>query len=208
MATKGIRFLRRQYGAVAGDHEFSSFTAMHGTTIGIEEGLTSYLVRCQEMYSQIHPYLCTRGAYKPKGTSDTDNPTSTSSTNGSKSPRRRSGSRSPTKDRYGRKTGPDWRRYKGKPISGSSDVLTQHWVVDSGATDHATSEINNLSHVHELDEPVTLLGPRHRNTPGVEDHELASLATDQQWASDSYVHSLPIVGSPEGPSLHPGQLTL
>eukprot|EP00798_Chlamydomonas_sp_ICE-L_P021886 gene21886-28924_t len=28
MATKGIRFLRRQYGAVPGDQEFSSFTAM------------------------------------------------------------------------------------------------------------------------------------------------------------------------------------
>eukprot|EP00798_Chlamydomonas_sp_ICE-L_P026760 gene26760-4337_t len=28
MAAKGIRFLRRQYGAVAGDQEYSSFTAM------------------------------------------------------------------------------------------------------------------------------------------------------------------------------------
>eukprot|EP00798_Chlamydomonas_sp_ICE-L_P011244 gene11244-18869_t len=47
MATKGIRFLRRQYGAVAGDQEFASFTALYGATIGMEEGLTSYLVRCQ-----------------------------------------------------------------------------------------------------------------------------------------------------------------
>ena len=53
MAAKGIRFLRRQYGAVPGDQEFSSYTAMYGATIGMEEGLTSYLVRCQEMYSQI-----------------------------------------------------------------------------------------------------------------------------------------------------------
>eukprot|EP00798_Chlamydomonas_sp_ICE-L_P029162 gene29162-32384_t len=33
--------------------EFSSFTAMYGVTIGVEEGLTPYLVRYQELYSQI-----------------------------------------------------------------------------------------------------------------------------------------------------------
>eukprot|EP00798_Chlamydomonas_sp_ICE-L_P021884 gene21884-28922_t len=40
MATKGIRFLRHQYGSVPGDQEFSSFTAMYGVIIGAEEGLT------------------------------------------------------------------------------------------------------------------------------------------------------------------------
>ena len=36
-----------------------------------------------------------------------------------------------------------------------SDALAQNWFVDSGATAHATSEINNLSHVQELDDPLT-----------------------------------------------------
>eukprot|EP00798_Chlamydomonas_sp_ICE-L_P002353 gene2353-8660_t len=69
MATKGIRFLRRQYGAVTGDQEFSSFTAM----------------------------------------------------------------------------------YDGLPLA-FDDVLTQHWLVDSGATEHATIDIN----VQELEEPMDM----------------------------------------------------
>eukprot|EP00798_Chlamydomonas_sp_ICE-L_P021826 gene21826-28853_t len=93
-----------------------------------------------------------RGAYNPRNKLDAP---SNSATDGSKSQRRRSGSR-PPKDRYGKMTGTDIRRYKNKPSSTVpmtfSDTLAQNWLVDSGATAHATSEINN--HVQELDEPL------------------------------------------------------
>eukprot|EP00798_Chlamydomonas_sp_ICE-L_P018808 gene18809-25353_t len=125
MATKAIRFLKRQYGHV----EFSSFQAMYSTVIGMEEGRTAYLVRCQEMYSQIPTGAdalmqyaqvaslhesCISGVPSPFDMA-ADAP-SNSATNGYKSPsRRKSGSRSPPKDRFGKKTGIDRRRYKNKP---------------------------------------------------------------------------------------------
>eukprot|EP00798_Chlamydomonas_sp_ICE-L_P004327 gene4327-biopygen22052 len=87
-----------------------------------------------------------QGAYKPKGSSENDDPASTSATNGSKSPRRRSVSRSPPKERYGKKTGNDRRRYKGKPRSGSRSCHANVADGDESGSDYSDCEDDNEEH--------------------------------------------------------------
>eukprot|EP00798_Chlamydomonas_sp_ICE-L_P026338 gene26338-17435_t len=43
----------QQYETVPGDIEFTSFQAMYNTVMGMDEPLTAYLIRCQELFAQI-----------------------------------------------------------------------------------------------------------------------------------------------------------
>eukprot|EP00798_Chlamydomonas_sp_ICE-L_P017542 gene17542-23863_t len=53
VAAEAMRNLMQQYGVVAGVMEFASFQAIYSTVIGMDEALTAYLIRCQDMYAQI-----------------------------------------------------------------------------------------------------------------------------------------------------------